>query len=80
VAVVGLLHLLQLAVGVGALGPCPRRRVEGHQQTAAAMGPEEAGGVESLGKGMGNPAGWVPYKLMDMMGGKCLVRTVMVEE
>lgn len=40
----------------------------------------DADGVEGLGEGTGNPAGWLPHRMEDIMGGKGLVSTEIVEE
>lgn len=43
-------------------------------------GSVDADGVEGLGEGTGNPAGWLPDMMEDIMGGKGLVSTEIVEE
>ena len=75
----------RLRLAVGPFAPCLRPLVTRGQGTVGrgvvvVAGFVHAGGVEGLGRGTGNPAGWPPHKMEDIMVGSCFVSTEMIEE
>lgn len=69
----------------GAIDPWGCLLVKGRQGAAgravvAAAGFVGGDGVGGLEEGTGNPAGWLPHKMGDIMGGRCLVSNEIVEE
>jgi hypothetical protein len=75
----------RLHLAVDAFGPwghplVKRRQGAAGRAVVVAAGSVGGDGVEGLEKETGNPAGWPPYKVGDIMDGNCLVSNEIVEE